>query len=127
MKSYGEKANNTLNGQYPSSQVSPMESEADNPQLKINPSKLREFMKRDDIVKKLEHFISNGCGNPRQFSLAKVTNEIIKTLSSLDDELQHEIMRVLYLLFPNLKTGLNVSRGLSAIHELIKMFMQSDE
>ena len=63
----------------------------------------------------------------QEFSLAKVTNETIKTLSSLDDELQHEIMRVLYLLFPNLKTGLNVSRGLSAIHELIKMFMQSDE
>ena len=63
----------------------------------------------------------------QEFSLAKVTNETIKTLSSPDDELQHEIMRVLYLLFPNLKTGLNVSRGLLAIHELIKMFMQSDE
>ena len=86
MKSFGDKANNTLNGQYPSSQVSPMESEPDNPRLKVNPSKLREFMKRDEIVKKLEHFISNGCGNPRHYSLGKVSNE---TLSSPDDNLQH--------------------------------------
>jgi hypothetical protein len=93
----------------------------------IDPSKLKAFMNSDDTIKKLEHFVNNGCANPRQFSVFNVTTETIKTLSKLDDDLQSEIMEQLCLLFPKLKKGFNVSKGLSTVHELIKMFMESVE
>jgi len=41
----------------------------------------------------LEKYINIGCGDLEQLSISNVTNETTTTLTDIDDELQHKIMR----------------------------------
>lgn len=57
------------------------------PGLNLNLSDLRL------LPKILEKYINIGCGDLKQLSISNVTNETTTTLTDIDDELQHEIMR----------------------------------
>ena len=85
---------------------------------------LMAFTRRKETIAKLQKFIDEGCGNVRMFHPQMVNQEILDTLNIISDDYLEQILDELFNLFPHLQNGFNISKCMSAVHELLRLFLE---